>query len=146
MANFFDPVMIDRLIATVRSYGVSELEIEDGERKLKIKSASTSIENFRPEKTIKLASTPVVIPEEKTSGSYIKAPLSGVFYASPSPESPPFVKVGQSVNKGDALCIIEAMKMMNEIGSEFSGTIKNILVSNEEPVELGQPIFLISAE
>jgi len=74
---------------------------------------------------------------------YIKAPLVGVFYRAPSPESPPFVEVGSMVNKGDTLCIIEAMKVMNEIKSDYDGVIKEILVENAKPVEYGQVLFVI---
>jgi len=74
---------------------------------------------------------------------YIKAPLVGVFYRAPSPESPPFVEVGSMVKKGDTLCIIEAMKVMNEIKSDYDGVIKEILVEDAKPVEYGQVLFVI---
>lgn len=73
----------------------------------------------------------------------VKAPIVGTFYAAPSPDAPPFVKEGDQVQKGQVLCIIEAMKLMNEIESEVSGTVKKLLVSNGEPVEYGQTLFLI---
>ncbi|CAG0967710.1 partial acetyl-CoA carboxylase biotin carboxyl carrier protein, partial [Rhodocyclaceae bacterium] len=73
----------------------------------------------------------------------VKAPMVGTFYRSGSPGASPFVEVGQAVKAGDALCIIEAMKLMNEIESEFSGTIKAVLVENGQPVEYGQPLFVI---
>ncbi len=71
------------------------------------------------------------------------SPMVGTFYGKPSPNSEPYVKVGQKVKKGDILCIIEAMKLMNEIESEFDGEIKEILVKEEEPVEYGKPLFVI---
>ena len=142
MANFFDSDMIDKLLASVSAYGISELEIEDGERKLKVKSSNVNIEHSQTTKKPQIA----IVKEEKITGSYVNAPLSGIFYESPSPGNPPFVKVGQTIAKGDTLCIIEAMKMMNEVGTELSGIIKKILISNGEPVESGQPLFLISEE
>ena len=85
-------------------------------------------------------------PEETTSevtGNIVKSPMVGTFYAKPSPNDDPFVEVGQFVKKGETLCIIEAMKLMNEIESEFDGRIKEILVSDGEPVEYGKPLFVI---
>ncbi|MCI8273870.1 MAG: acetyl-CoA carboxylase biotin carboxyl carrier protein [Clostridia bacterium] len=76
-------------------------------------------------------------------GNIVKSPMVGTFYLKPSPTSEPYVEVGKTVKKGDTLCIIEAMKLMNEIESEFSGTIKEILVKDEEPVEYGKPLFII---
>jgi len=73
----------------------------------------------------------------------IKSPIVGTFYAAPSPEDPPFVSVGDKVKRGDVLCIIEAMKLMNEIESDFDGEIVKVLVNNEEMVEYGQPLFLV---
>ena len=74
---------------------------------------------------------------------FVISPFVGTFYSAPSPESPPFVDVGQSVRKGQVVCIIEAMKLMNEIESDAAGTIKAILVENGQPVEYGQPMFVI---
>lgn len=80
---------------------------------------------------------------ETVSGNIVTSPIIGTFYSSPSPEKPAFVKVGDTVNAGDVVCIIESMKMMNEITSEFSGKVAEIYVSNEEPVEFGQKIMRI---
>lgn len=74
----------------------------------------------------------------------MNSPMVGTFYSAPNPESEPFVKVGDKINEGDVLCIIEAMKMMNEVKSEFSGIVKQILVENAEPVEFDQTLFVIS--
>ena len=90
--------------------------------------------------------TPTVEAEvisDTNSGTTIKSPMVGTFYRTPSPESKAFVEVGQSVNVGDVLCIVEAMKMMNQIESEKAGTIKAILVENGQPVEFDQPLFII---
>lgn len=81
--------------------------------------------------------------EEAVSGNIITSPIVGTFYAAPSPDKAPFVKVGDSVNAGDVVCIIESMKLMNEINSEFSGKIAEIYVNNGDPVEFGQKIFRI---
>ena len=88
---------------------------------------------------------PAVAPAapEEPEGHIIKAPMVGTYYRSGSPGAPPLAEVGQSVKEGDALCIIEAMKLMNEIESDASGTIKAIYVENGQPVEYGQPLFLI---
>lgn len=85
--------------------------------------------------------TPAQAPEP--SGELVRAPIVGTFYAAPSPEADPFVKAGQKVNAGDVLCIIEAMKLMNEIEAEASGTIAEVLVANAEAVEYDQPLFRI---
>ena len=76
-------------------------------------------------------------------GNVVKSPMVGTFYIKPSPDAEPYVKVGKQVNKGDVLCIIEAMKLMNEIESEFTGKVKEIYVKDGEPVEYGKPLFLI---
>ncbi|MBE6853375.1 MAG: acetyl-CoA carboxylase biotin carboxyl carrier protein [Ruminococcus sp.] len=81
--------------------------------------------------------------DEEISGNTVKAPIVGTFYAAPSPEKPPFVSVGQQVKKGDVLFIIESMKLMNEIQSEYDGTVKQILVSDASAVEYDQPIMII---
>lgn len=81
--------------------------------------------------------------EEALTGNLVKSPLVGTFYNAPSPDAEPFVKVGDTVKKGQVLGIVEAMKLMNEIESEFEGTVEKILASNEEVVEYGQPLFVI---
>ncbi len=83
------------------------------------------------------------VEEKIEDGNIVKSPMVGTFYIKPSPTSEPYVKVGQQVKKGDILCIIEAMKLMNEIESEFDGEIKEILVKDEETVEYGKPLFII---
>ena len=82
-------------------------------------------------------------PAEQVSGNIITSPIVGTFYSSPSPEKPPFVKVGDTVNTGDVVCIIESMKLMNEINSEFSGRVAEIYAKNGEPVEFGQKLMRI---
>jgi acetyl-CoA carboxylase biotin carboxyl carrier protein len=87
------------------------------------------------------AAAPAPPPEPK--GHQLKSPMVGTFYRAPSPGAPPFVEVGQAVTKGQTLCIIEAMKLLNEIESDVSGTVKAVLVENGQPVEYGQPLFTI---
>ncbi len=87
--------------------------------------------------------TKVTDKEEISDGNVVKSPLVGTFYASPSPEEEPFVKIGDPVSKGQVLGIVEAMKLMNEIESEYDGIVKQILVSNEDVIEFGQPLFVI---
>jgi acetyl-CoA carboxylase biotin carboxyl carrier protein len=86
------------------------------------------------------------IPEEQNVGHIVKSPIVGTFYRAASPDSDPFVEVGQRITKGSTLCIIEAMKLMNEIESDVTGTVTKILVENGQPVEYGQPIFVIKAD
>ncbi len=86
---------------------------------------------------------PAPVPESTEELVYVVAPLVGTFYASPSPESPPYVKVGDRVGKGTIVCIVEAMKVMNEIESEYAGTIVKVMVENAQPVEYGQRMFAI---
>ncbi|EWM51376.1 acetyl-CoA carboxylase, biotin carboxyl carrier protein [Bordetella holmesii 70147] len=89
------------------------------------------------------AAAPAAPAAPVVQGHVVKAPMVGTFYRSPNPGSAPFVDVGQTVKEGDALCIIEAMKLLNEIEADKSGVIKEILVENGEPVEYGQPLFVI---
>jgi acetyl-CoA carboxylase biotin carboxyl carrier protein len=89
------------------------------------------------------APAPEAAKPEEPAGHTLKSPMVGTFYRAPSPGAPVFVEVGQSVSKGQTLCIIEAMKLLNEIESDVSGTVKAILVENGQPVEYGQPLILI---
>jgi acetyl-CoA carboxylase biotin carboxyl carrier protein len=89
------------------------------------------------------ADTPAVPKVEEVAGNIVKSPIVGTFYKASSPESEPFVKIGSTVHKGDVLCIVEAMKMLNEIESEFEGEVTRILVADGEMVEFGQPIMVI---
>lgn len=83
------------------------------------------------------------VEEKKVSGNIVKAPMVGTFYLKPSPDSKPYVEIGKEVKKGDTLCIIEAMKLMNEIESEYTGVVKEILVNDGEPIEYGTELFVI---
>jgi acetyl-CoA carboxylase biotin carboxyl carrier protein len=91
-----------------------------------------------------VVAAPVVVAEAVEEGHIVKSPMVGTFYRSPSPGSPSFIEVGQTVSDGQTLCIIEAMKLLNEIESDAAGVVKKILVENGQPVEYGQPLFLIA--
>ncbi len=144
MSGFFDADAIDKLISSVRSHGVQELELANGDCRLKIKLNQST--PSAPPRVITEQKTSTPVLRENESGYQVKSPLAGVFYSAPSPDSQPFVSVGKRISKGETLCIIEAMKMMNEIESEFNGVIKRILVSNGDSVESGQALFLIETD
>ena len=146
------------LIDLVQNSGISELEISEGEEKIRIAKhmamaptttmvsmpmgqqgmMGTSAASAAP-----IAAAEAVVPVEP-AGHQVKAPMVGTFYRSGSPGAPAFAEVGQTVKKGDTLCIIEAMKLLNEIESDQGGVIKAILVENGQPVEYGEPLFVIA--
>ncbi len=143
------------LIEMLEESEISEIEIHEGEESVRISRHSSNV----PAQTvvqvpggaeIKPATSTVTtgqVPagtEQEMAGYVIKAPMVGIFYEAGSPDSPPFVEKGQSVSKGDVICIIEAMKIMNQIESDESGVISKVFVENGEPVEYGQPLFLIT--
>ncbi|MBI3526305.1 MAG: acetyl-CoA carboxylase biotin carboxyl carrier protein [Betaproteobacteria bacterium] len=143
---------LKKLIDLVQESGVAELEITEGEEKVRIVKHSPSPPSatymVNPPPSAQHApqtvpATTVVAAPVEPEGPVVKAPMVGTFYRSGSPGEPAFVEVGQTVKEGDTLCIIEAMKLMNEIESDASGVIKAILVENGQPVEFGQPMFLI---
>jgi len=143
------------LIDLVQNSGISELEISEGEEKIRIakhatQSTSTTVMMGAPmqQQHAPMMAAPVPVAAEPVAaavpeGHPVKAPMVGTFYRSGSPGSPAFVEVGQTVKEGDTLCIIEAMKLMNEIEADASGVIKAILIENGQAVEYGQPMFLI---
>ena len=141
---------IKKLIELIEKSDIAELEIIEGEESVRISRNSTTpimVAAPAPVATAPAASAefapPALAEADAPSGETIDSPMVGTFYEEASPTSAPFVKVGDSVSVGDTLCIIEAMKMLNQIESEKSGTIKEILVDNEQPVEFGQPLFVI---
>lgn len=144
---------LKKLIDLVEESGISELELTEGEEKVRISRAlmpSQTMFNQAPMHyttapqvnvaTVPTAAAPVVAEVE---GHIVKSPMVGTFYRSSSPDSKPFIDVGSKVAVGDTLCIIEAMKLLNEIDCDFAGTIKKILVENGQPVEYGEPLFVI---
>lgn len=131
---------IKELMAAMHKHQIGGLRIEQGSFQLKLEAA-------RPEvvaaPALRPAPPPAAEEESQLSGNVIHSPIVGTFYASPAPDQPPFIKVGDSVKEGDVLFIIESMKLMNEVTSEYSGTVTEILVANAQPVEYGQPILTI---
>ncbi|ADE13079.1 acetyl-CoA carboxylase biotin carboxyl carrier protein [Sideroxydans lithotrophicus] len=138
------------LIELVESSGIAELELTEGEEHVRISRSSSvaaPMQQFyaaapqatAPAAAVSAAPAAPAAPE----GHVVKSPMVGSFYRSPSPGAKAFVDIGQSVNAGDTLCIIEAMKLLNEIESDKAGVIKAILVENGQPVEFGQPLFII---
>ena len=143
---------VKKLIELLEESGLSEIEITEGEDKVRItKGGKRSPQVKAIETTQEAEALPVTEPADvntqtKNNNSFheIKAPMIGTFYQSPDPDSEAFVKVGDPINEGDTLCIIEAMKMMNKIETDISGTIERILVQNGDPVEFDQILFLVS--
>jgi acetyl-CoA carboxylase biotin carboxyl carrier protein len=143
---------LKKLIDLVQESGIAELEITEGEEKVKIvKGGVVTVGTAQP---IALPAAPIAgalaapagaaaEPEAGQEGHVVKAPMVGTFYRSPSPDAKPFVEVGQAVKEGDTICIIEAMKLMNELEAEVEGTIREICVENAEPVEYGQVLFRV---
>jgi acetyl-CoA carboxylase biotin carboxyl carrier protein len=143
---------IKKLIEIIENSDVAEIEIKEGEESIRINRyvAQTQVPvHYAPQQMIPSAtvinvhesSAPVAKPEIK--GHIVKSPMVGTFYRSASPGSKTFVEVGTTVQSGQTLCIIEAMKILNQIEADKSGTITQILVDNNEPVEYGQPLFVI---
>ena len=149
---------LKKLIDLVQESGIAELEITEGEEKVKIvKGGEATVTPIaaaaKPAAapaapagaTAAAAAVAAAVAEEPAlEGHLLKAPMVGTFYRSASPESKAFVEVGQNVKAGETVCIIEAMKLMNEIEADATGVIKAILVENGQPVEYGQPLFIIA--
>ncbi len=138
------------LIDLVSDSGIAELEITEGDGKVRIvKFSETRAMVSAAAMPMQTAATPAAAPAPAApepaavQGHQVKAPMVGTFYRSPNPNAAPFVEIGQTVKDGDPLCIIEAMKLLNEIEADKAGVIKEILVENGEPVEYGQPLFII---
>lgn len=148
------------LIDLVAESDISELEVTEGESKVRIVKATASAPQSQvvmmppapaaasaapaPVATpAPLAAAPAAAPESAPSGHVVKSPMVGTFYRASAPGAPAFVDIGSSVKEGDTLCIIEAMKLLNEIDADASGTIRQILVENGQAVEFGQPLFII---
>lgn len=144
------------LIDLVAESDIAELEVTEGESKVRIVKSSAIPQNqmvMVPQQGVQQFSAPAVhapaaapaapaAPAEPT-GHVVKSPMVGTFYRSSAPGAPAFVEVGSTVKEGDTLCIIEAMKLLNEIDADLSGTVTKILVENGQPVEFGQPLFVI---
>jgi acetyl-CoA carboxylase biotin carboxyl carrier protein len=146
------------LIELVESSGIAELEVQEGEERVRITrsappgSGATTTNVQLPQPTALPAGLGAIAPQpsgaaapaEEPEGHLVKSPMVGTFYRAASPGAKSFVEVGDAVQAGDTLCIIEAMKLMNEIESDKSGVVKQILVENGQPVEFGQPLVVIA--
>lgn len=156
---------IKALLALMRDFGLSELEIEDKKGKVRLVRAANSADEHHAAPATAPGSAavraaagaaaglggpisdarPPAAPELSPGHRYVQSPMVGMFYRAASPEADPFVEEGDSVRKGQPLCIIEAMKMMNEIEAEIGGKLMRILCENGQPVEYGQPLMIIEA-
>ncbi|MEN8213739.1 MAG: acetyl-CoA carboxylase biotin carboxyl carrier protein [Pseudomonadota bacterium] len=156
---------IKKLIELVEASDVAEIEINEGEESIRISrtgampaplmaapqlfpTTAHPVEMATPApapaaQPAGAPATPAAAEEPEHTGHIVKSPMVGTFYRSASPEASPFVEVGQSVTEGDILCIIEAMKILNQIESDVSGTVKKILVENGQPVEYNEPLFVV---
>jgi acetyl-CoA carboxylase biotin carboxyl carrier protein len=146
---------LKKLIDLVEESGISELELTEGEEKVRISRnlpnsqptmhfAQPYMHGMMPHAPAPAAAAPAAEPAAPVvEGHVVKSPMVGTFYRSPSPDAKSFVDIGSSVSVGDTLCIIEAMKLLNEIEADHSGVIKAILVENGQPVEYGEPLFII---
>ena len=144
------------LIELVESSGIAELEIEEGEERVRITRAvasSAAASTVVLPASLPLAAAPAVAapvpltappPAVEAEGHQVRSPMVGTFYRAASPGAKPFVEVGDTVQVGDTLCIIEAMKLMNEIESDKAGVVKQVLAENGQPVEFGQPLVVIA--
>ncbi|MEQ8663023.1 MAG: acetyl-CoA carboxylase biotin carboxyl carrier protein [Gammaproteobacteria bacterium] len=141
---------VKKLIELLEESGVAEIEIREGEESVRI-SRGTSAPTYAPPPPMVapqpvapvVAAEPAPAAPAVAEGSVVESPMVGTFYTSPTPDSAAFVSVGQTVNIGDTLCIIEAMKIMNPIEAEIGGKVTAILAENGHPVEYGQPLFII---
>ena len=147
---------VKKLIELLEESGIDELEIHEGEESVRIsrysKNAPVAPAPMMYSAPAPVPAPPTVAPEPtlsepavppQSNDHQVRSPMVGTFYTAPSPDAPDFAKVGQQVREGDVLCIVEAMKMMNQIKADTSGTIKAILVENGQPVEYDQPLFTI---
>ena len=143
---------LKKLIDLVQESGIAELEITEGEEKVRINRVGVPGHPgmmSMPQSAVAMAPAPVAaaapaaeVPAEP-EGHVVKSPMVGTFYRSSAPGAKPFIEIGQNINAGETLCIIEAMKLLNEIEADQSGIVKKVLVENGQPVEYGQPLFII---
>lgn len=142
------------LIDLVSESGVAELEITEGEDRVRIvnRNGAAPVQVHQPVTVAQPMPVPVPAPEvtpapaptaPQQTGTPLTSPMVGTFYRAPSPGADPFVKVGDTVKKGQVVCIIEAMKLLNEVEADMDGTVKEVCVENGQPVEFGQSLFII---
>lgn len=141
---------LKKLIDLVEASGIAELEITEGEEKVRIAKSIAGTPMMMahapqmPQAPAPAAAAPAPVEDPVPEGHVVRSPMVGTFYRAPAPGSKNFTEVGQNVNAGDTLCIIEAMKLLNEIECDQGGVIKAILVENGQPVEYGEPLFVIA--
>jgi len=142
---------LKKLIDLVQESGITELEVTEGEEKVRIAKNYGTVGQMPMQQCapvmqqvgIPAAPGTLDLDGDLPEGHAVKSPMVGTFYRSPSPGADAFVQIGQTVKEGETLCIIEAMKLLNEIESDASGVVKAILLDNGEPVEFGEPLFII---
>ena len=146
---------VKKLIEMLENSNLEEIEIQEGEESVRLVKSNSNLTNGASTQSIEVPQTSTTVTtvkesqsgdinEQNVDGNFINSPMVGTFYASASPGSKPFISVGDIVAEGDVVCIVEAMKMMNEIKSEFSGKVVSIRVENSDPVEYGQALFEIA--
>ena len=141
---------IKKLIEMLQASDLREIEVKEGEESVRIARGGISspkeeyLISNQTTQAVKTTTEKIHIDDSNTSGNHIKSPIVGTFYRKPAPDKLPFVEVGDHVEKGQVVCIVEAMKMMNEIKSDFSGTIKSINVEDGTPVEFDQNLITVS--
>jgi acetyl-CoA carboxylase biotin carboxyl carrier protein len=153
--DIFDVRKIRQLVALMKDHELSEIDLQQGDQRIQIRRAGMAIASGAvpqivtvnpPPAAVRAAETPVAeVPAAKDEGRFavIKSPMVGTFYSAPDPDSPAYVKVGDHVGPETTVCIVEAMKVFNQIPAELSGKIVSVLVENGQPVEFGQPLFRI---
>jgi acetyl-CoA carboxylase biotin carboxyl carrier protein len=148
---------IEQLVQLVEESTISELEICEGKRKIRISKNPVAAAAAQP------VMSPMLVPQPSedtqiaqtnmeegpklaSNLKQIVSPMVGTFYRAPAPDADPFIEIGETVHSGQTVCIVEAMKVMNEIGSDFSGVVRKVLIENSQPVEYGQPLFLVETK
>lgn len=144
----FDTDYIEKLAEIIEAKGLTEISLEDGNQAITVRrelyTAGTPVVAPAAAPAAQPAQTPAAAPkQEAKKGQPVTSPMVGTFYKASSPDAKPFVEVGQTISKGDVVCIVEAMKLMNEIESEFSGKVVEICVEDGQPVEFGQVLMYI---
>ncbi len=152
---------IEKLIKLVEDSGLSKLSVEEDGIKIELIKEAQEVVSYQPAPVVHQVSVPQAVapsasaplvaqvavePQNEAGVEMFLSPMVGTYYAQPSPEAPVFVKVGDKVKKGQSLCIIEAMKLFNEIEADYNGTIMEILVNSQDAVEFGQPLFKIKKD
>lgn len=143
---------VKKLIELLEESAISEIEIKEGEESVRISRANSAPTYVPPPAPLPAVAAPPTAPqvaapapaaEPEIEGTVVNSPMVGTYYAAPSPGAPSFVKVGQSIKPGDTICIVEAMKILNQIESEVSGVVKKVMVEDGQPVEFGEPLMIV---